>query len=110
MDIGTGPVPKRPRAGLRLWHWSVIVLFVAVAIVNIQDQRITDRFLLGLACAGFVGYAVLAIVGWRYSRRLERRLGPLFALILYLIALAVLFIVASILFVAISDLYQFGTL
>ncbi len=110
MNTHTHDRPVRRRIGLRLWHWAVIVLFVAVAIANIQDQRITNPRLLALAIVGFGGYAILAVLGWKLCRRLEPRLGFLAVLILYLTALGVLFVVASFVYVAISDLYQFGTL
>ena len=33
----------------RIWHLSLLVLFVAIAIADIQDQRVHEPFLIALA-------------------------------------------------------------
>jgi hypothetical protein len=80
---------------LRIWHLALLVLFVAIAIVNIQDQRLEDPRLIALAGAGFVLYWVLGWLGWRLARRFESRLGVTPVLIFYLTAMAGLFLVAT---------------
>jgi hypothetical protein len=79
----------------RVWHLALLVLFVAIAIVNIQDQRLEDPKMIALAAAGFVLYWILGWLGWRIAHRYEARLGALPVLILYLTAMAALFLVAS---------------
>ena len=93
-----------PSRGLRVWHLSLAVLFTAIAIVNIQDQRIRDPRLLVLVTAGFAGYAFLAWLGWRemQRRRLPERLGRVASLTLYLASLAALFLVATFVYVALE--------
>lgn len=79
----------------RIWHLALLVLFVAIAIVNIQDQRLEDPRLIALAAAGFALYWILGWLGWRLARRFEPRLGAMPVLIIYLTAMAGLFLVAS---------------
>ena len=100
-----GPAVARLTGGLRVWHLSLLVLFVAVAVVNVQDQRIREPALIALAAAGFFAYGLLGVAGWRLARRFEARLGPLAAVVLYLAAMAALFLAASIAYVAIEYNY-----
>src|SRR4051794_32322054 len=91
--------PREGRASLvrfRTWHLGLLVLYVAVAIVNVQDQGRTEPVLIGLASAGFLAYATIGWLGWRYVQRFEARVGSVPLLVLYLIALAVLFLVATV--------------
>ena len=103
-------LPRRssPLGQVRVWHLSLLVLFVAVAIVNIQDQRRTEPFLIGVACGGFVLYALIGWFGWRFARKLEPRLGKTAVIVFYLIALAVLFLVATVMYVMIEIYYLTG--
>lgn len=102
------PAGARPAAGLRLWHLALLVVLVAVAIANIQDQRVREPALVALACLGFVGYGIIGWLGWRVSRRVERRLGPTTRLVLFLAALAFLFFLASVVYVSIEYAYHAG--
>jgi hypothetical protein len=97
-----------PLGQLRVWHLALLVLFVAVAIVNIQDQRPPRRGLIALAAAGFVLYWLLGWAGWRFARRFEARLGPTLLLVLYLVALAGLFLVASVVYIVAEVFYTTG--
>lgn len=90
---------------LKVWHLALLVLFVAVAIVNIQDQRLQDPKLIAIACAGFALYGFLGWLGWRLSRRFEARIGAITLVILYLIAMAGLFLIATGIFLAIEMAY-----
>jgi hypothetical protein len=106
------PVPRTrgpaPLAQVRVWHLALLVAFVAIAIVNIQEQRQSDPALVALACAGFVGYWVLGWLGWRVVRRFEDRLGTMTLLILYLAAMAGLFLVATYTYLVIEMIYLRG--
>lgn len=97
-----------PAAGPRVWHLALLVLFVAVAIVNIQDQRVREPALIALACIGFIGYGLLGRLIWRLSRRFEPRLGPSARLVLYLAAMTLLFLVATVVYVTIEYAYHGG--
>jgi hypothetical protein len=90
---------------LRLWHYDLLVLLVAVAITNVKDQRRTEPALIALASAGFGAYAFLGWLGWQVARRFERRLGPARLLIVYLAAMAGLFLAATVAYLAIEYVY-----
>ena len=66
-----------PRFQLRVWHLAILVLYVAIATVDIRDQTRREPFLMALATAGFAGYALLGWLGWGRFRRLETRLGAI---------------------------------
>ena len=84
---------------------ALLVLFVAVAIANIQDQRPPTPGLVALAASGFVLYGLLGWAGWRFARRFEARIGSTLLLVLYLAAMAGLFLVATLVYVA-ADVYE----
>lgn len=94
----------------RVWHLALLVFFVAIAIVNIQDQRRTEPALIALAVSGFVLYGILGWLGWRVARRFAARLGPTLLLILYLVAMAALFLAATMIYLIVEQLYLFGRL
>src|SRR5215469_16098872 len=93
----------------RIWHLSLLVLFVAIAIVQIQDQRVHEPTLIALAAGGFILYAVIGAIGWGIARRrLQSRLGPTLVLILYAIAMGALFLVATAIYLVIEHIYRNG--
>ena len=91
-----------PLGQLRVWHLALLVLFVAIAIANIQDQRPPTPGLVALAVSGFVLYGFLGWAGWRFAHRFEARLGTTLLLVLYLAAMAMLFLVATLVYVAVE--------
>ena len=93
---------------LKTWHLGLLVLYVAIAIVNVQDQRQTDPALIALASAGLVAYPIIGWLAWQGARRFEARLGSMPVLILYLIAMAGLFLVATIMYLVIENQYLVG--
>ena len=66
------PGPGAPAVQLRVWHLALLVLFVAVAIKNIQDQRRSEPALIALAVSGFVAYGVLGWLGWRCRKPVRK--------------------------------------
>ncbi len=87
----------------RIWHLALLVLFVAVAIAQIQDQRVHEPTLVALAAGGFVLYAIIGAAGWWVARRrLQSRLGPMLLFILYAIAMGALFLVATVIYLVIE--------
>jgi hypothetical protein len=105
----TSPARRTGRPGqLRIWHLSLVVLYTAVAIVDMQDHRLSEPTLIALASAGFAGYGVLAWLGWRLALRFEARLGMMPLLILYLVAMAALFLIATIVYLGIEHAYRIG--
>ena len=97
-----------PRARFRVWHLWLLALFVAVAIVNIQDQGRSEPALVALAIAGFALYGLLGWGAWLIARRYRARLGTTAALALYLVALAVLFLAATVVYLLIEHAYLVG--
>ena len=102
------PPPVRSRGGMKVWHLVLLVAFVALAIVDIQDHRRTEPVLLGLAGAGFAAYALLAWLGWNFARRFEGRVGRVALVGLYLAAMASLFFVATVSYLMIEHVYLGG--
>ena len=101
--IATRPAHQpAPLGQFRVWHLTLLVLFVAIAIANIQDQRPPTRGLVALAASGFVLYGFFGCAGWRLARCFEDRLGPTLLLVLYLAAMAMLFLVATLVYVALE--------
>jgi hypothetical protein len=95
----------------RIWHLSLLVLFVAIAIIQIQDQRVHEPFLIGLAAGGFVLYGLIGWLGWRTARRrFGSRVGPMWLFVLYAIAMTTLFLVATVIYLIIEHLYRGGRL
>ena len=103
-----GQLRERSAKGFRVWHLSLLVLFVAVAIENMKDQRLSDPRLIALASAGFLGYGVLGWMGWRVARRLEPRVGSTVALCLYLVAMSALFLAATGIYLVLEYRYLTG--
>jgi hypothetical protein len=107
-DVEPTPAVEVRKGGFKVWHLTLLVAFVAVAIVDIQDHRMTDPVLIGLAASGFAAYAVLAWLGWRFARKFEARLGRVPLLGLYFASMAGLFLIATVVFVLIEHVYRGG--
>lgn len=113
------PMTTAPRSRLRIWHLTLLPLLVAFAWVNVQDQRIQDPRLLALALVGFLGYGAIAwwlgnrigswveglAIGRRMADRLRVRVSVL-ALVLYLLLMGGLFVLASLIYVAIDTAWK----
>lgn len=102
--------PVRPSSSWyqpRIWHYLVLVVFVALAIADIQAHRVREPLLFALALAGFVAYAILAWLGWWAARRrLEPRLGSVRAFAIYAVAMGVLFLLATVIYLVIEYAYR----
>jgi hypothetical protein len=98
--------PALPR--WRVWHLCLLTVFVAVAIANIQDQRRAEPALIALAVGGFLLYAFLGWSTWRLVRRFRSRIGMTPLLILYLGAMAGLFLVSTIVYLMMEHAYLVG--
>ncbi|MHC5538185.1 hypothetical protein ACYOEI_08150 [Singulisphaera rosea] len=109
-SISPGRLTRRssPLAGLRVWHLSLLVLFVAIAIVNIQDQRQSEPALIGLASAGFVLYGLIGWGAWRLVRRVGVRWGATSRLVVYLAGMAGFFLVSTYIYIAMEYWYING--
>lgn len=96
------------RSRFRVWHLWLLALFVAVALANIRDQGRTEPTLIVLAAAGFVLYGLLGWGAWNVAGRFRSRLGKTLVLFLYFVAMAVLFLVATIAYLLIEHAYLVG--
>ncbi len=94
----------------RIWHFVLLVMFVAIAITDIREQRIQEPVLLDLAAGGLVFYGLIAWIGWWAVQRFRTRLGPTLLFTLYAIAMGLLFLVATIIYLAIAHVYRGGQL
>lgn len=108
MTIDPTHAPDAPTFQLRFWHLMMLVLFVATAIKNIQDQRREEPALIALAVSGFVVYGVIAWLAWPVAKRLDKRIRPLPLLILYLTAMAGLFLASTVIYLVIEHVYLVG--
>jgi len=97
-----------PLFQFRIWHLALVVLYVAIAIVEIKDQRRSEPALIGLAAAGFAAYGLLCWLGWHAMRRVEPRLGSVVVVIVYAVTMAAIFLVATILYLALEYAYLTG--
>ena len=106
---------ERPAQGVpgwvqpRIWHFIVLVVFVAIAITDIREQRIEEPVLVGLAAGGLIAYWLIGWIGWcAIERRFKARLGPVLIFVLYAITMGVFFLVATIIYLMIAHAYRAG--
>jgi hypothetical protein len=100
---GTSPLFQ-----LRIWNLVLLVGYVAIAIVDIQDHRRGEPALIALASAGFALYGIMCWLGWHGMRRLEPRLGLLLVVIIYAVTMAILFLIATLSYLGIEYAYLTG--
>lgn len=103
-----GRVPRSPLAQLRVWHLALLVLFVAIAIADIQDHHREERSLIVLASVGYGLYALIGWVAWRQIQRFKNRVGRTRLLILYMIGMAAFFLLATVIYLWIENAYLAG--
>jgi hypothetical protein len=101
-------IETRRGGGFKVWHLTLLVAFVALAISDIQDHRVTDPFLITLAAGGFAAYAILAWLGWIIARKFESKVGRVMLLGLYFASMAGLFFVATVAYLLIEHVYRGG--
>lgn len=92
----------------RIWHFIVLVVFVAIAITDIREQRIQEPVLIALAAGGLAAYGLIGWIGWWAIQRFKARIGPVVLYILYANAMALFFLAATIIYLAIAHAYRTG--
>ena len=97
-------------AQLKVWQLGVLVVLVALAVTDIKGQRIREPALIALAGLGLVLYALIGWMGWWTVRRFESRLGLPLLFILYSIAMGLLFLVATVIYLVLEHIYRGGRL
>ncbi len=95
---------------VRIWQLAVVVLYVAVAIVDIQDHRRTEPFLVSLAAAGYGGYGLLCWLAWHGLERFAARLGRVLRVAVFAVSMAAIFLAAVIAYLLIEYAYLGGNL
>ncbi len=112
MSVNPSPTPRSASwYQPRIWHLALLVLFVALALADIQDQRMHEPLLIALAIGGFALYGLIGWIGWWVARRrLESRLGPMLLFILYAMTMGAFFLVATVIYLIIEYLYRGGRL
>ena len=93
---------------LKIWQMSLLVAFAAIAVRNIQDQRMTEPALIALAAVGFIGYGLIGWLGWPATKEIERRLGKPARLSVYLVAMSLLFMLATAIYLVLEFRYRNG--
>jgi predicted lysophospholipase L1 biosynthesis ABC-type transport system permease subunit len=93
---------------LQIWHVFVLTALVAIAVVNIQDQRRTEPTLIAVAIAGFVLYTLIGWGTWNLARRFQSRLGTIPIMSLYAAAMSGLFMIATITYLVVEHAYLVG--
>jgi hypothetical protein len=86
----------------------VLVVFVAIAIADIQNQRIREPALITLAAGGLVLYGLIGWIAWWTVRRFESRLGMPLLFVLYSVAMGMLFFAATVIYLVIAHIYRGG--
>jgi hypothetical protein len=89
----------------RIWHMALLAAYVAIAIVDIKDNRRTEPALIALAASGFAGYALLCWLAWHGMRCLQPRFGKLPVVIVYLVMMATLFLAATVIYLVLEHAY-----
>ncbi len=98
-----------PLFQFRIWHLAALVFYVAIAIVDIKDARPREPALIGLAVAGFAAYTLLCWLGWHGMRRFEHRIGLTVVVIIYSVAMAAIFLAATIMYLTLEYAYLSGS-
>jgi hypothetical protein len=91
-----------------IWGLMLAVVFVAIAIADIQSLRRTEPVLVALAAAGYAGYGLLCWLAWRIMGRCRSRLGGVPTLILYMVTMGCLFVVATVVYLILEYAYLRG--
>jgi hypothetical protein len=92
----------------RIWNLALLVVYVAIAIVDIQDQRRHEPALIALAAAGFAAYGLIVWLGWHYIQHWKARPGWMLAVIVYVVAMGAIYLVATILYLMAENAYLDG--
>jgi hypothetical protein len=105
--------PARPLGSLyqvRIWQLALVVLYVALAIVDIQDHRPAESFLVGLAAAGYAGYGLLCWLVWHGLLRWADKLGHALRVTIFAVSMGAVFLAAVIAYLLIEYVYLGGRL
>jgi hypothetical protein len=97
-------------AQVHLWQLALLIMFVAIAIVDIQDHGRKEPALILLASGGYAAFGVFCWLSWHALRRLESRLGPVLVVSFYAVAMGEMFLAATVAYLVIEYFYLGGKL
>jgi hypothetical protein len=109
-SIGRTTGKLTPWFQIRLWHLALLVPIVALAICDIQTHARDESVLQLLAAAGYASYFFMAWLIWLKVRPFEKALGLPVLLALFMTAMAVIFFVATLVYLVIEYEYLVGHL
>jgi hypothetical protein len=92
----------------KIWQLALLVVLVAVAIVDVQDHGRREPALVVLAAVGYAAYFLFVWLSWLCVRRYEARLGRTLLVGLYMTAMAVLFLIATVAYLVLEYRYVVG--
>jgi hypothetical protein len=89
----------------RVWQLALLVAIVALVTVDIQNHGRREPILLTLAAGGYAAYFVMVWLSWLFVRRFEARVGRTMLLGLFMFAMGILFLAATIGYLVIEYVY-----
>lgn len=87
----------------RLWHLSLLVVYVAIATLDVRDHTRGRPHLMALAAAGYACYALFCWLAWHLLRRSWSRVGDVLFTALYALLMAVVFLAAVAVYLVIES-------
>lgn len=103
-------VPGRmmPWFQFKVWQLALLVVIVALVMIDIQDHGRREPVLLALAASGYAAYVAIGWLSWLYVRRFQARIGRPMLWALFMFAMGLLFLVATIAYLVIECAYVAG--
>jgi hypothetical protein len=95
---------------IKVWHLALLVVIVALATRDIQTHARNEPVLQLLAAAGYAGYFFLVWLIWLKVRRFEAALGLPVLLVVFMTAMAAIFLMATVVYLVIEYAYLVGHL
>jgi hypothetical protein len=95
---------------VHIWQLALLVAYVAVAIVDIQDHGRKELPLIFLASGGYAAFGLFCWLSWHALRYLQRRLGPVLLVAVYAFAMGGVFLAATVAYLVIEYFYLGGKL
>ena len=95
-------------AQLRIWHFACSSCSWRSRLSTSRTSAFGSPLLIALAAGGLVLYGLIGWIAWWAVRRFESRLGPILVFVLYSVAMGLLFLVATIIYLVIAHIYRGG--
>ncbi len=95
---------------IQLWQLALVVMYVAIAIADIQDHGRKEPALILLASAGYAAFGLFCWLSWHAVRRFQPRLGTIGVAAVYTMAMGGMFLAAVMAYLLIEYVYLGGKL